>query len=266
MYIDSNSCLRRVKLKNAFNFRDLGGYYVSSRSYTRWGKIFRSDSLDMLNTEEWNFIKDSLNVVSIIDLRSKEESKRFLISPPKSIDVLEIPLISENYYIDIFDQTLDIDLHREDIHKNLIQDYSRIAYENMHSVVKVLDIINYYLKIGGVVFFCSAGKDRTGIMAALILYLCGVSEADIVADYCITEIYNGFGINRRLDTQLNKTIEIEFSEELKEMRKASPLKIKKLLCSFTDYDIVETLNDYGFVYKKQNELINQIVINNRDGE
>ena len=109
----STSYIRRIKFKNANNFRDLGGYFVSNSSFTKWGRVFRSDSLDMLSPEEWDYITDSLNIAMIIDLRSEEESKRFSICPPDKINVLNIPLIAQNSYIDLFDQTLDIDLHRE---------------------------------------------------------------------------------------------------------------------------------------------------------
>lgn len=256
----SNSCVRRIKFKNVNNFRDLGGYFVSSSSFTRWGRLFRSDSLDMLSSEEWGYIIDFLNIAMIIDLRSDEESKRFSVCPPDKIKVLKIPLISQKSYVDLFDQTLDIDLHREEIRKNLIQDYTSIIFENIDYVTKALLAINHYMKTGGIVFFCSAGKDRTGILAAIILYLCGVAEADIIADYCITEIYNNSGLYRRFDSKLNKTIEIEFSDELKEMKKSSPAKIKSLLYSFKKRNINELLNDHGFLYKDQNELIKQFVI------
>lgn len=72
MKITGESHRRRVVLKGAFNFRDLGGYRTSEGTKTHWGKLFRSDNLSKLTRGDLKQIK-KLNLQLVIDLRSIEE-------------------------------------------------------------------------------------------------------------------------------------------------------------------------------------------------
>ena len=67
--------------------------------------------------------------------------------------------------------------------------YSTMLDCNGRRFVQVFEAIFEGLARGGVAFHCTAGKDRTGVIAAMALELCGVARADIVADYAVTEIH-----------------------------------------------------------------------------
>ena len=55
------------------------------------------------------------------------------------------------------------------------------------------------LSKGPVVFHCTAGKDRTGVLAAILLLRLGVDEEDIIADYQVSHMYNANGVNRMME-------------------------------------------------------------------
>jgi protein-tyrosine phosphatase len=73
--------------------------------------------------------------------------------------------------------------------KSLTTGYERIMEEGPERIATVLNYIGEKLEKGAVLFHCTAGKDRTGITAALIYLICGVSDVDIIADYQVTETY-----------------------------------------------------------------------------
>ena len=83
---------------------------------------------------------------------------------------------------------MGIPLHDSFLHSLSIL-YSTMLDCSGHRFVQVFEAIFEGLARGGVVFHCTAGKDRTGVIAAMALELCGVARADIVADYAVTEIH-----------------------------------------------------------------------------
>ena len=186
------------------NLRDLGGYKTQNSKHVKKGYFFRSSRLMDFDQAELKIL-NSLNIKKIYDLRSKEEVKD---SPDPTLkgaeyihssaaaraDGTEVnfspaALIAENVYSK---ECNDEFTHK--VYGNLPFSY---AYKRMFE-----DIVAGNVPI---LFHCSAGKDRTGIAAILILLALGVDEETAMYDYMLTNEYRKEYIERfRKDFPLTK--------------------------------------------------------------
>ena len=96
-------------------------------------------------------------------------------------------------------------------------------------------------------FHCTAGKDRTGVLAAVVLYLLGAYESDIVADYEVSNTYNRTGLQRALR-------ELPNYEELLPMLSSKPEHIRALLLELNKMDLPRYLSKNGFSKEQQDAL------------
>jgi protein-tyrosine phosphatase len=170
----------RLPLKNAYNVRDLGGYACQNGETTRWRIFLRADNLTHLDADEIQLLKD-YGVRTVIDLRSREECA--ILPDPfledAGVHYLNIPLITEN----VADVT-------KTITGKAPQDFLKSFYieliEHGQGVIKQIltEIASH--GDGCLLFHCAAGKDRTGIVAMLLLGLAGVGAPDIVSNYEVT--------------------------------------------------------------------------------
>lgn len=162
--------IRRIPLSNTLNFRDLGGYATVNGGATKFGVFYRSACPNGLNSDDVVMLKD-LNVTTAVDLRggsNADEKQRGFICD--GITVRNIPI-----------GTNEIPRRAVDVPEG----YMRVTeHPNFAEVFKVLADCS-----GAAVFHCFAGKDRTGIVAALLLMLADVSDTDIIADYTLTYAY-----------------------------------------------------------------------------
>lgn len=183
-----------IKLDKSYNFRDLGGLKTKDKKIVRHGVLYRSDSLSKLSKADLEIIKD-LNLTAIVDYRSDKEradnpsrtivnTKTYHFNP-----IADLAEMFANEDIDLKQFSVD-DLTPEIIDKLFIrQNQSFVkskkaikAYRAMLSLL--LDEANLPL-----LQHCTAGKDRTGFGVMLILGILGVSEADIIADYLVSNNY-----------------------------------------------------------------------------
>ena len=161
----------RIKLKNIKNMRDLGNYPTKSGGYTKNGTFYRSDLPKNMDDEEIKKIL-KLNISTVIDLRTEEEVNR----KPNSLNIKNI---------DYYNVSLLGDKCPE-FEKDIPIGYMNILSNN-ETMRKTFNII---LNAKGSVFFnCTAGKDRTGMVAMLLLKLADVYDEDILVDYQISYTY-----------------------------------------------------------------------------
>lgn len=177
------------------NLRDLGGYKTQNGKHVKKGYFFRSSRLMDFDQAELKIL-NSLNIKKIYDLRSKEEVKdspdptlkgaEYIHSSAAArVDGTEVnfspaALIAENVYSK---ESNDEFTHK--VYGNLPFSY---AYKRMFE-----DIVAGNVPI---LFHCSAGKDRTGIAAILILLALGVDEETAMYDYMLTNEYRKEYIER----------------------------------------------------------------------
>lgn len=166
---------RRIDLEGCHNFRDLGGYPVRGGRRVRWRVLFRSDALHHLAPGGVQRFREELRIGDVIDLRSSSEIEadgRGLLGA-EAVRFHHLPL---------FDGTL---AEREPPEPLTLADrYFLMAEFAKQPIARVLGTLA--AATAPAVFHCAAGKDRTGVISAILLGLLGVREDIIVADYAAT--------------------------------------------------------------------------------
>jgi len=170
--------LRRLDLEGPVNFRDLGGYVAADGRAVRPRHLFRSDALHRLTESDVDRVH-ALGVTTIIDFRTSHELES---NGRGAFDVLQ----AEHVHLPTFDTTRPI-VEDDEILRTLItapDAYMSMMRNGAPAYAGALRLVA--ASEDPVVFFCAAGKDRTGVFAALVLGLLGVADADIIADYALT--------------------------------------------------------------------------------
>ena len=176
---------RRIALDGAHNFRDLGGYRIADGRVIRHGRLFRADGLSNLTDDDLDVI-DALGIRTVIDLRSSAELDsrgRFpLERHPAAFH--HLPIVDATWMetdVPTFPDTAEgaVDFLVWAYHDMLEAGADRFAHA--FSVLAMAETTP-------AVFHCAAGKDRTGILAALILGGLGVDDEVIAADFGLTAI------------------------------------------------------------------------------
>ena len=180
---------RLIPLQGSFNFRDLGGYPGSGGRLTRWGRLFRADALHELTPDDVVQLRQ-LGLHTIVDLRTERELAASGRGPlePEEVAFHHLAVVREGVR---GDGTSDGAGDGESMAApapagdDLAERYLWYLDVGRDSLVEALTLLgreeNYPL-----VFHCAAGKDRTGVLAALVLSIIGVGREVIVADYLIT--------------------------------------------------------------------------------
>jgi protein-tyrosine phosphatase len=183
----SSSRDRLVPLEGTLNFRDLGGYPASGGT-TRWGVVYRADKLSELTDADLAHL-GGLGIRTVCDFRYDREVDedpsrlpdgarvvRMAIGSsvgdnPNSLeDLIRAGAITHVVAADVADSYVRTLEQRTDLLRGLVE---LVADPEHHPVV----------------IHCTAGKDRTGIAAALLLGAVGVDEATIIQDYALTDQY-----------------------------------------------------------------------------
>ncbi|MBO4292407.1 MAG: tyrosine-protein phosphatase [Lachnospiraceae bacterium] len=244
---------RRILLENANNFRDLGGYPAADGKTTCWGKLFRTESLRYLSGADWKTL-ETLGVKTLIDLRGEPEARERPVNAPESFIYRNLPFINRQRFLEAGksgDNSMLI---------SLIMRYSVIYENSPEQVAKVLEEILAGLDRGAVAFFCTGGKDRTGMTAATILALCGVPDDDIVTDYMVTEVYDASperGVYGKLSS--DRLVIPRESEKNEDKLRSKAETMRSFLEYLHGMDLRAFLNDHGFSYEAQNNLIGMMV-------
>src|SRR5262249_30386831 len=182
---------RTIDLTGCLNFRDLGGYPTADGRRVRWRQVFRSDALHHLTGDDVQRLRDELRLGEVIDLRSSSElqsegrgplaaetAMRFHHYPlfdgdaPKAAPSAALPLTDRFF---------------------LLAEFAKRPIGRVISTLASPD--------APAVYHCAAGKDRTGVVSAIVLGLLGVSDEVIVADYAATQENLDAIIDRLMSTE-----------------------------------------------------------------
>jgi len=171
---------RQIIFEAVFNFRDLGGYWTPGGQTVAWRRLFRSSELHNMTSHDIIQLKEEIRLRSVIDLRSSGQLEP--LSPLNEVGV-------EYYNIPLIDRGNGPENIRQDF-SNMGEVYSYLVRneEFGRRVVEALEIIAEPGNLP-LVFHCSAGKDRTGILTAIVLGILGVTDEDIIEDYILTAPY-----------------------------------------------------------------------------
>ena len=177
----ANHPRRLIGLEAVHNFRDLGGYPTAGGRTTKWRTLFRSDGLYRLRSADDMSRVMQLGLKSVIDLRTEREQREQGIFPINDIEVTF-------HHLSIVDVTWsDTETPEfEDEVEFLVWGYRDMLEIGSSRFADAMHVLAQTDSLPAV-FHCAAGKDRTGVLAALLLSSLGVDDAHICADYGLTQ-------------------------------------------------------------------------------
>jgi protein tyrosine/serine phosphatase len=168
------------------NVRDLGGHPTEDGGETRYDSVIRADSVRRLSDKGWAALVD-YGVKTIIDLRTNDE---LAADPPVElpVEVLHIPFFEtdrddwkelEASFEAIERSAPDVPTATREIYMIFLEHFDRNVAAAIRAIANAPE--------GGVVIHCAGGKDRTGLLTALLLHVAGVDVDEIAADYALSE-------------------------------------------------------------------------------
>jgi protein-tyrosine phosphatase len=183
MTADTLARPRMVPISTGHNIRDMGGYPAADGKYVRWGMLFRAGYMSDVVGEDAATLQ-SLGIVTICDLRANGERD---LRPTAWHEPSNTELWARDHDVSA------ADLHKLMESGRVNAKTMRAAMVDLYHALPFVQADSYRemfarLKAGRVplLFNCSAGKDRTGVAAALILTVLGVSRDIILEDYLLT--------------------------------------------------------------------------------
>ena len=175
---------RTLQWDGCVNVRDLGGIPTEDGGRTRAGSVIRSDTLGALTEDGWRAVADH-GVVRIIDLRFPEELEE---DPPRDVDVevVNVSVLGRSR-ADDRDYVRRLEAHLDsvdDVADHYAWSYVDFLERNRARFGQAIAAVAE--ADGPVVIHCMGGKDRTGLVSALLLRLAGVSLEEIGQDYSLS--------------------------------------------------------------------------------
>lgn len=198
----ADSAKRHVVLQGAANFRDLGGYQTTDGHNVKWGEVYRSADISKLTEADLAKLK-GLNLSYDVDLRGRRESAQAPDRLNAGTDYILCPAGSDN--IDWAKSISKLKGNQAD--SLMLAYYSNTQYladRYKPFFEKLLGLPQGQ----GLVFHCTAGKDRTGIGSALFLYSLGVPYDTIVSDYLASNYYRK-DANSKLEAQMVQNMHLD---------------------------------------------------------
>lgn len=181
--------LKRIPMEHLYNLRDLGGYACEGGKSVRYHRLYRCEGPDRLTAAEWRFLTEELGIRTVIDLRS--DGERAYASYTAPAEVAQIGYSLQNVEVpgkdprELTPEELK-EMASQGFGKSLADGYMNMLEKGPERVAHVLTLVAEGLRKGAVLYHCTAGKDRTGVLSALIYLLCGVADVDIIADYQVS--------------------------------------------------------------------------------
>ncbi len=169
---------RNLELEGCVNFRDLGGYPTADGRRVAWRRLFRADGLGRLTAEDHVLLRE-LDLVTVIDLRTEDEASQRGRFPVEEVPVRYHPF-----------PLLDVLPTPENVHNwnettYIADQYRSMVVDGRAALCGAIEVLAGPGSLPAV-FHCSAGKDRTGVLSALLLAFLGVPDELIVEDYALS--------------------------------------------------------------------------------
>jgi protein-tyrosine phosphatase len=170
---------RRLEWEGCLNVRDLGGHPTEDGGETRMGAVVRADSVRRLTPAGWEALVE-YGIRRIVDLRLASELEEDA-GGEVPVEVVHVSFLEDlplDRQIEIFQRWVDAPddvTATRDGYLEMLSSYTGNVAAAISAVAGAPE--------GGVLIHCMGGKDRTGLVAALLLRLAGVPVADIAADY-----------------------------------------------------------------------------------
>lgn len=177
--------------KRVKNLRDLGGIPAADGKTVRYGKLYRSGHLGKINTESAEKLRDQKNLATVIDLRAPAELAHRSDVIPSGVVYLHIPPLTDEQNPAVTRETGPEILEKISKVSGGARTYLSDTYRTMISSEPSLEALREFFDVlleddGAVLWHCTQGKDRTGVVAAAILLALGVDRDAIMRDYMKT--------------------------------------------------------------------------------
>ena len=174
---------RHVDLDGPSNFRDLGGLPITGGGSTRFGLVYRADRLCTLSDADLRRLEDA-GIRHVFDLRSETEAADFPDRLPAGASYARLPMTSDETFQarTIYERIVEGEIKSYG-EAEMVAGYGRILQNFGPAFAR---IVGQVARGEPVVIHCTAGKDRTGLAAMLLLDLAGVASEHVVADYALS--------------------------------------------------------------------------------
>ena len=172
---------RHVAMEGLFNVRDLGGYATVDGRTTRWRTLYRADGLNRAGEGDVERLL-ALGLRTVLDLRTHgeiEERGRFA-ADHVTLAYHHLPVLR-----DTWDRWVDVAPDVDPV-AFLAQRYEEMLDDGAAALAGALEVLAD-AEAYPAVFHCAAGKDRTGVLAAVVLGLLGVDDDTIATDYGLSK-------------------------------------------------------------------------------
>ena len=181
---------RLLKIPGVSNFRDLGGYLTRDGRSVKWGQLYRSGHLADLTPRGLDLVTN-LDLFAIIDFRSAYETQRHPDRVPENVQAFHLPVMDQanrEMSQEIRDRIKTNQFDGFSPHVLITKAYRQFPTEFTPAYKSFIHTV---LDASGapVVWHCTAGKDRTGYAAAILLRLLGVDQKTIFEDYLLSDQY-----------------------------------------------------------------------------
>ena len=186
--------VKRIKFKKLTNTRDLGGFPAADGRRIAYRRLIRSGELKNADPADLEKLKTEYRLHTVVDLRTDAEREQSPDPMIEGVAAVILPVLDSSFFgiardensVDAWmklfdDESLDpTEIFKEMYRKLTFSDYVRPYYRMFFDTLLKNDS-------GSVLWHCSAGKDRAGIAALLILTALGVPRENMVRDYMMTE-------------------------------------------------------------------------------
>ncbi|GKU25209.1 tyrosine-protein phosphatase [Clostridium folliculivorans] len=202
--------MRRFLLSSTLNTRDLGGYPIDYGRATAYKTFIRSDVPHKLSDEDIQMLLSN-NITTIVDLRSDEETenKPCALRDHNDFEYYHSKIYGDGYL------------------PKCVEEVPLSYFEIVDEQNTILNTMRLFSKAkGGILYHCTAGKDRTGVVSALLLLLAGVSKTDILADYQISQVYLNSMLQQYCKSNKNVDINI-ITPKMEHMEKFLDMFLEK---------------------------------------
>jgi len=180
----SDSAQRLIKLQGATNVRDLGGYATKDGHHVKWNMLYRSADIRKLTQADLDTLQQR-NITTVVDFRGTSESQAAPDKLNLNTDYILCPAGSDENMKDWAKKLVGLQSGGDSMMKVFYANTEFLAARYKPFFQKLLTLPNNK----ALLFHCTAGKDRTGIGAALLLYALGVPNQTIMEDYLASNIY-----------------------------------------------------------------------------
>jgi len=169
---------RQVVLDGCVNFRDLGGYATADGRRTRWRRLFRADGLSRLSPADLAVL-GGFGLTTVVDLRTRDEAETRGSFPVDAVPVTYhgLPLM------DVLPTETELPDWKQSSY--VASRYLQMVTASGATLAAAIEALAATDALPAVIH-CSAGKDRTGVLSALVLAFLGVPDETIVADYALS--------------------------------------------------------------------------------